>query len=134
MKQDLVCLFVLSILVVFIHSSRSAMKLPVCFIEEDFFSHRSKPAILLLKQLKIHQENRYSCQKLNQATHCIKKLTCLFQTAKRIVPDGVFHPTKDRCTFFSCLSRSEIDSTGDMENRTTFIYSFTFFAELGDNF
>lgn len=99
------CLFVLSILVVFIHSSWSMMKLPVCFIEEDFFSRRSKPVLLLLKQLKIQQGNRYSCQKLNQATHCIKKLSCQFQTAERILPDGIFYPIKDRCTFFSCLTR-----------------------------
>lgn len=90
------------------------------------FSERPNPSsFFFLSSWKSTKGEKSSCQKLNQATHCIKKIQCQFQKARRIGPGEVIHPIKDRC-FLTRLTRSEIDSIGHMENLTTFPLLFTF--------
>lgn len=93
------------------------------------FSHRSNPSSFFFSSSwKSTKGERLSRHKLNQATHCIKNFYANSKKPRELFLMKYFTLSKTGA-FFPCLTRSEIDSIGYMENINTFPYFFFTFLQ-----
>lgn len=88
-----------------------------------FFSHRSNPSSFFSSSWKSTKGKRSSCQKLNQATHCIKTSMPIPNSQENCSWWSI-SPYQRQVLPFSWLTRSDTDSTGLKEKVTAFHFYF----------
>lgn len=88
-----------------------------------FFSHRSNPSSFFSSSWKSTKGKRSSCQKLNQATHCIKTSMPIPNSQENCSWWSI-SPYQRQVLPFSWRTRSDIDSTGLKVKVTAFHFYF----------